>query len=138
MADELALPKKPDGSNFKILIVDDSEFMIKNLERILTGMGADVLDSALDGLQAVEKYKKLMPNIDLVTLDITMPNMSGIDALAAIRSADPKARVVMVSALGHQDIVKTAILKGAKHFVVKPFKAEKVFEVLKLVLSKPA
>ncbi len=138
MADEMSLPKKPDGSNFKILIVDDSEFMIKNLERILTGMGADLLDTAMDGLQAVEKYKKHMPNVDLVTLDITMPNMSGIDALSAIREVDPKARVVMVSALGHQDVVKTAILKGAKHFVVKPFKAEKVYEVLKLVLSKPA
>lgn len=136
MSDE-QLPKKPDGTNYRFLIVDDSEFMVKNLERIITSFGAEVVGTALDGAQGIDKYMQLMPNVDLVTLDITMPNKNGIEALEGIRAVDAKARVVMVSALGNQEMVKTAILKGAKHFIVKPFNKEKVLEVMKLVIAKP-
>lgn len=137
MAEQMQLPVKPDGSKYKILIVDDAQFMIKTLQKMIIDMGAESLDTAMDGNDAVEKYKFHMPGVDLVTLDITMPNKSGIEALKEIRALDPRARCVMVSAMGTDDNVKNAILLGAKHFIAKPFKQEKVYEVLKLILSRP-
>lgn len=137
MAEQERLPTKPDGTKYRILIVDDAHFMIKTLDKMITDLGADVIDTALDGNEAVEKYKFHMPGIDLVTLDITMPIKNGIEALKEIRALDPKARCVMVSAMGTDDNVKEAILLGAKHFIAKPFKQDKVYEVLKLILSRP-
>lgn len=152
MAEQNRLPAKPDGTKYRILIVDDAQFMIKTLQKMITDLGADVLDTACDGNEAVEKYKFHMSGgrppeaagtgtslsgVDLVTLDITMPNKNGIEALKEIRALDPKARCVMVSAMGTDDYVKQAILLGAKHFIAKPFKQEKVYEVLKLILSRP-
>ena len=130
------LPTKPDGSKYRILIVDDAQFMLKTLEKMIAELGADVLDTARDGVEAIEKYKFHMPGVDLVTLDITMPNKDGIDALKEIRAMDPKARCVMVSAMGTEDNVKQAILLGAKNFIAKPFNQEKIYGVLKLVLSR--
>ena len=132
------MPTKPDGSKYRILIVDDAQFMVKTLEKMITALGADILDTAQDGVEAVEKYRFHMPGVDLVTLDITMPNKNGIDALKEIRAMDPRARCVMVSAMGTQDNVKEAILLGAKNFIAKPFNQEKVYGVLKIVLSRPA
>ncbi|WP_428978672.1 response regulator [Alicyclobacillus mengziensis] len=104
--------------------------MIKD---ILTKNGYDVVGEAVDGTQAVDKYQELHP--DLVTMDITMPEMDGIEALKRIRSIDPNAKVVMCSAMGQQAMVIDAIQAGARDFVVKPFQADRVLESIRKVLG---
>ena len=115
----------------KILIVDDSQL---NRE-ILSCMLEDKYDicEAADGVEAVAKYNELKP--DLVTLDITMPNKDGIQALKEIKAADPNATCVMCSAMGQQSMVIEAIQSGAKDFIVKPFQADRVLESIRKVLG---
>ena len=127
--------KSPDGTPYRVLIIDDSAFVIKQLGQILTSVGFQVVGSAEDGVIGVATYKKLFPKVDLVTMDITMPKMDGLTSLEKIIEFDTKARVVMCSALGKQDLVKDALLKGAKNFVIKPFDREKVLERLISVLG---
>ncbi|ATO47945.1 MULTISPECIES: response regulator [Brevibacillus] len=117
----------------KVLIVDDAAFMRMMVKEILTKNGFTVVGEASDGAQAVEKYKELGP--DLVTMDITMPEMDGITALKEIRKMDPNARVIMCSAMGQQSMVIDAIQAGAKDFIVKPFQADRVIEAIKKTLS---
>ncbi|MCL6597356.1 response regulator [Alicyclobacillus macrosporangiidus] len=117
----------------RILVVDDAAFMRMMIKDILTKNGYEVVGEASDGVQAVEKYQELQP--DLVTLDITMPEMDGIEALKRIRAADPNARVIMCSAMGQQAMVIDAIQAGAKDFVVKPFQADRVIAAVKKVLG---
>ncbi|MDR2658735.1 MAG: response regulator [Spirochaetaceae bacterium] len=119
---------KPDGSPYRVLIVDDSMFIAKQLGQILTSEGYEVVDNAADGSQAVEKYKVLHPNVDLVTMDITMPVMDGVSALEKIIEFDKDAKVIMVSALGKEDVVKKCLLLGAKSFIIKPLDRKKVLE----------
>jgi two-component system, chemotaxis family, chemotaxis protein CheY len=130
------LPRKPDGSKYGFLIVDDSDFMVKNLVRIVQSFEGEVIATAENGAEAVLRYRENMGRIDCVTLDITMPKMSGLEALELIRKDDPRAVVVMVSALGHKEAVQQAILKGAKHFVVKPFQRESVYKVFLSILPR--
>ncbi len=111
-----------------VLVVDDTTFMRTKLKTILEGIGLTVIGEAADGVQAVEQYKKLKP--DIVTLDITMPVMDGMGALSEIMKYDLKAKVVMVSALGHEEYIVQAIKSGARNFIIKPFKDEKVKEVI--------
>ncbi len=118
----------------KILIVDDAAFMRMMLKNILTSNGFEVVGEAENGAQAVEKYKELKP--DLVTMDITMPEMDGIAAVKEIMKIDPNARIVMVSAMGQQVMVIEAIQAGAKDFVVKPFQPDRVLEAINKALSK--
>ena len=117
---------KLDGSKFRVLIVDDSMFVAKQLTQILTSDGYEVVATAEDGKDGVDKYKELCPNIDLVTMDITMPRMDGITALEQIIAFDKNARVVMVSALGKEELVKKSLLAGAKNYIVKPLDRKKV------------
>jgi two-component system, chemotaxis family, chemotaxis protein CheY len=125
---------RPDGSPYRILIVDDSIFIAKQLGQILTSEGYDVVANAQDGEAGVEMYKENFPNIDLVTMDITMPKMDGLMALEAIIGFDKNAKVVMISALGKEDLVKKALILGAKSYIVKPLDRKKVLErVLKAV-----
>jgi two-component system chemotaxis response regulator CheY len=112
----------------KVLIVDDAAFMRMVIKKLLENNGFEVIGEAENGEIGVEKYKELRP--DLVTMDITMPQMTGIEALKAIREFDDKAKVVMVSAMGQEVMVKEAILYGAKSFIVKPYKEEQVIETL--------
>lgn len=112
----------------RILIADDAAFMRMMLRNILTDAGHEVVGEAEDGAQAVEVFSKLTP--DLATLDITMPNMGGIDALRAIRALHPDARVVMCSAMGQKAMVLESIHAGAKDFIVKPFQADRVLEAV--------
>ncbi|HAO30029.1 MAG TPA: two-component system response regulator, partial [Treponema sp.] len=119
---------KLDGSKFRVLIVDDSMFVAKQLTQILTSDGYEVVATAEDGKDGVDKYKELCPNIDLVTMDITMPRMDGITALEQIIAFDKNARVVMVSALGKEELVKKSLLAGAKNYIVKPLDRKKVLE----------
>ncbi|NNM54880.1 MAG: response regulator [Spirochaetales bacterium] len=119
---------KDDGTPYRVLVVDDSMFVTKQIGQILTSEGFEVVATAPDGEAGVEKYKELFPNVDLVTMDITMPKMDGVTALEKIREFDSEARVIMVSALGKQDLVKDALVKGAKNYIVKPLDREKVLE----------
>ncbi len=127
---------KADGSAFKVLVVDDSMFVAKQIGQILTSEGYEVVATAGDGLDGVEKYKEMCPNVDLVTMDITMPKMDGITALEQIMAFDKNAKVVMISALGKEELVKKALLLGAKNYIVKPLDRKKVLERIASVLGK--
>ena len=117
----------------RILIVDDAAFMRNNLKHILIEAGHEVADKAVDGVDAVTKYSEVKP--DLVTMDITMPNMDGIEALKQITASDPASRVVMCSAMGQESLVVEAITSGARDFVVKPFQDERVIEAIGKALA---
>jgi len=117
----------------RILIVDDAAFMRMMVKNILVKEGYEVVGEAENGVQAVEKYKELTP--DLVTMDITMPEMDGISAVKEIMKTNPKAKVVMCSAMGQQAMVIDAIQAGAKDFIVKPFQADRVIEAISKVLK---
>lgn len=112
----------------RVLIVDDAIFMRMKLKDILEKNGFQVVAEAQNGIEAIEKYKAEMP--DLVTMDITMPEMDGITALKAIRQMDPKAKVIMCSVMGQQTMVMDAIQAGAMDFIVKPFDNDRVIESL--------
>jgi len=117
----------------RILVVDDAAFMRMMIKDILTKNGYEVVAEASDGMQAVEKYLELQP--DLVTMDITMPEMDGITALKKIKEIDPNAVVIMCSAMGQQAMVIDAIQAGAKDFIVKPFQADRVIEAIKKAIG---
>jgi two-component system, chemotaxis family, chemotaxis protein CheY len=117
----------------KILIVDDAAFIRLTLKQILERNGIDVVGEGENGLVGVQKFKELAP--DLVTLDITMPEMDGLGALQAIKAIKPDARVVMVSAMGQESIVRQAIMAGASAFIVKPFKEEHVMKTISKLLN---
>ncbi|MDR2110936.1 MAG: response regulator [Spirochaetaceae bacterium] len=127
---------KPEGGSYRVLVVDDSMFIAKQLGQIFTSEGFEVADTAADGAQGVEKYKELYPNIDLVTMDITMPVMDGVSALEKILEFDKEAKVIMVSALGKEDVVKKSLLMGAKSYIVKPLDRKKVLERAVSVLKR--
>ena len=117
----------------KFLIVDDAVFMRTILRANLTQAGHEIVAEASNGVEAVEAFKQTHP--DIVTLDITMPQMDGLEALKQIMSIDPTAKVIMVSAMGQQVMVIDAIKSGAKDFIVKPFQAERVLEVVNKLTS---
>jgi len=117
----------------KVLIVDDAAFMRMMIKDVLTKNGFDVCGEAENGKVAVEKYQELQP--DLVIMDITMPEMNGIEALKAIKDSNAAAKVVMCSAMGQQAMVIEAIQSGAKDFIVKPFHAERICEAVRKVLG---
>jgi two-component system chemotaxis response regulator CheY len=127
---------KPEGGSYRVLIVDDSMFIAKQLGQVFTSEGFEVAATAADGAQGVEKYKELYPNIDLVTMDITMPVMDGVTALEKILEFDKEATVIMVSALGKEDVVKKSLLLGAKSYIVKPLDRKKVLERVVSVLKR--
>ncbi len=116
-----------------ILICDDAAFMRMMIKDILTKNGYNIAGEAENGLKAVEKYNETKP--DLVLMDITMPEMDGIQALKQIKATDPSACVIMCSAMGQQAMVIEAIQSGAKDFIVKPFQADRVLEAVKKVVG---
>lgn len=113
----------------KILIVDDAAFMRLSIRTMLEKNGFEIVGEAENGLEGIQKYKELNP--DIVTMDITMPEMTGVDALKVIKAYDPDAKVVMLSAMGQESMVREAVLSGAKSFIVKPFKEEHIIKVLR-------
>ena len=119
----------------KILVVDDAAFMRKVIKDTLNKAGYTDVHEAVDGANAVEQYNALKP--DLVLMDITMPNMDGLEALKAIRAADSSANVVMCSAMGQETMVIDAIRSGAKDFIVKPFKPERVLKTVTSIVGEP-
>ncbi|MBN4067651.1 MAG: two-component system response regulator [Alkaliphilus sp.] len=116
-----------------ILIVDDAAFMRMMIKDVLSKNGFDVIGEAENGVKAIEKYKELTP--DLTIMDITMPELDGIQAVKAIKKHDPNAKVIMCSAMGQQAMVIEAIQAGAKDFIVKPFQADRVIEAVKKALG---
>jgi len=117
----------------RILVVDDASFMRMMLRDILIKHGFEVVGEAEDGLEAVEKYRELKP--DVVTMDITMPELDGISALKQIQQMDASAQVIMCSAMGQQSMVIDAIQAGARDFIVKPFQAERVIEAIRKAIK---
>lgn len=117
----------------KILIVDDAAFMRMMLKDILTKNGFEICGEAPNGVKAVEIYKSEKP--DVVTMDITMPEMDGIQAVKEIKRIDPNAKIIMCSAMGQQAMVMEAIKSGARDFIVKPFQPDRVIESIKKVLG---
>lgn len=119
----------------KILLVDDAAFMRKVIKDTLNKSGYNDLYEAVDGADAVVKYDEIHP--DLVIMDITMPNMDGLEALKAIRGKDGNANVVMCSAMGQESMVIEAVRSGAKDFIVKPFKADRVLKTVASIVGTP-
>lgn len=128
-----ALTRKGDAQPVRYLIVDDSVFARKSLARLIESFGGQVAGEASDGLSAIAEYARTMP--DLVLMDITMPQMEGIEAVERIVEAHPGARVIMVSSVGYQDNILAALQKGARHFVQKPVKPDALYEIIRYVLN---
>ncbi|MBB5174144.1 response regulator [Texcoconibacillus texcoconensis] len=118
----------------KLLITDDAAFMRMTLKNIVTAAGYEVVAEAANGYEAIEQYKETKP--DLVTLDITMPELDGLEALKQIKQHDPDAKIIMCSAMGQQDMVLNAIQNGASDFIVKPFDENRITETIERTLSK--
>ncbi len=126
---------REDGTPYRVLVVDDSMFVTKQITQILTSESFEIAGTAADGEQGLEKYKELYPNVDIVTMDITMPKMDGVTALEKILEFDKEARIIMISALGKQDLVKKALMLGAKNYIVKPLDRTKVLERILMSLK---
>ncbi|MGI6050075.1 MAG: response regulator [Acetivibrionales bacterium] len=117
----------------RVLVVDDANFMRLKISKVLKDHGFEIAGEAADGKEGVKKYIELRP--DMVTMDITMPEMSGIEALKAIREFDNQAKVLMISAMGQERLVLEAVASGAKSFIVKPFKDEQIVDAIKKILG---
>jgi two-component system chemotaxis response regulator CheY len=128
--------RSKDGQAVRYLIVDDSVFARKNLARMVESFGGQVAAEAADGTTALSEFDRTNP--DLVLMDITMPQMEGIEAAEKIVQRHPEARVVMVSSVGYQENIVAALQRGARHFVQKPVKPEVLYEVIKYVLGEDA
>ena len=120
--------------NFRFLVVDDSEFARRNLKNILTAVGGEAAGFATNGREAIDQYMKLRP--DLVFMDITMPEMEGVEAVQSIMDRDASAKIVMVSSNGYQELIKEALDSGAKHFLTKPVQPTQVASVVDFVLGE--
>jgi len=128
-----ALFRSKDREPVRYLVVDDSVFARKNLAKIIEAFGGKVAGEAGDGCTAITEYDRVQP--DIVLMDITMPQMEGIEAAERIVRQHPEARIVMVSSVGYQENIVAALQKGARHFVQKPVKPEVLYEVIKYVLG---
>ena len=124
--------RSEDGQPVRYLIVDDSVFARKNLARMVESFGGQVAGEAGDGITAISEYDRVTP--DIVLMDITMPQMEGIEAAEKIVREHPNARIVMVSSVGYQENIVAALQRGARHFVQKPVKPEVLYEVIKYVM----
>jgi len=123
-----------DGQPVRYLVVDDSVFARKNLARMIETFGGQLAGEAGDGMSAITEYERTNP--DIVLMDITMPQMEGIEAAEKIVQKHPEARVVMVSSVGYQENIVAALQRGARHFVQKPVKPEVLYEVIKYVMGE--
>lgn len=116
------------------MIVDDASFMRVTIKRMLEKKDYDVVCEAIDGQDAIEKFKRYNP--DVITMDITMPNLTGIEALREIKKINSSVKVIMISAMGQEALIKEAVINGADSFIVKPFKEDKLIEVLETMSKK--
>src|SRR5436309_7420996 len=127
------IKRSKDGQSVRYLIVDDSVFARKNLARIIESFGGEIAGEAGDGCTAITEYERTKP--DIVLMDITMPQMEGIEAVERIMRQHPEARIIMVSSVGYQENVVSALQKGARHFIQKPVKPEVLYEVIRYVMG---
>jgi two-component system, chemotaxis family, chemotaxis protein CheY len=127
---------RKDSQPVRYLVVDDSVFARKNIIKMIEMFGGEVAGEAGDGLTAIAEFNRIKP--DIVLMDITMPQMEGIEAVERIVRQHPDARIIMVSSVGYQENILAALQKGAKHFVQKPVKPEVLYEILRYVLSDDA
>jgi two-component system chemotaxis response regulator CheY len=130
---QFATLHRKDNQAVRYLVVDDSVFARKNLIKMIETFGGEVAGEAGDGLTAIAEFNRTKP--DIVLMDITMPQMEGIEAAERIIRQHSDARIVMVSSVGYQENILAALQKGAKHFVQKPVKPEVLYEILRYVLS---
>jgi two-component system chemotaxis response regulator CheY len=128
-----ALTRKNNQEAVKYLIVDDSVFARKSLAKMVESFGGHVAGEAGDGCTAITEYARTQP--DIVLMDITMPQMEGIEAVERIVQEHPEARIIMVSSVGYQDNILAALQKGARHFVQKPVKPDALYEIIRYVLN---
>jgi two-component system chemotaxis response regulator CheY len=128
------LRRKKDGQPVRYLVVDDSVFARKNLGKMIETFGGEVAGEAADGLAAITEYGRVLP--DMVLMDITMPQMEGIESAEKILQKHADARIVMVSSVGYQENIVAALQRGARHFVQKPVKADVLYEVVKYVMGE--
>jgi two-component system chemotaxis response regulator CheY len=131
-----ALVRSKDRQPVRYLVVDDSVFARKNLTKMIDNFGGQLAGEAGDGCTAITEYDRTRP--DIVLMDITMPQMEGIEAAERIVQQHPDARIVMVSSVGYQENIVAALQKGARHFVQKPVKPEVLYEVIKYVMGDEA
>jgi two-component system, chemotaxis family, chemotaxis protein CheY len=134
--DHFPLLLRKDRKAIRYLVVDDSVFARKNVAKMVESFGGEIAGEAGDGCTAITEYDRVTP--DMVLMDITMPQMEGIEASERIVRAHPEARIVMVSSVGYQENIVAALQKGARHFVQKPVKAEILYEVIKYVMGDDA
>ena len=127
------LMRTQDKQPIRYLVVDDSVFARKNLCKMVQAFGGEIAGEAGDGIAAIAEYANTHP--DIVLMDITMPKMEGIEAVEHIVRDHPDARIVMVSSVGYQDNILSALQKGARHFVQKPVKPEALYEIIRYVLN---
>ncbi|HKD79169.1 MAG TPA: response regulator [Candidatus Angelobacter sp.] len=127
---------RKDRKPIRYLVVDDSVFARKNVAKMVESFGGEIAGEAGDGCTAITEYDRTMP--DMVLMDITMPQMEGIEAAERIVRSHPEARIVMVSSVGYQENIVAALQKGARHFVQKPVKSEILYEVIKYVMGDDA
>ncbi len=130
------LLRSTDRQPVRYLIVDDSVFARKNLAKMIESFGGRVAAEAGDGCTAITEYDRVQP--DIVLMDITMPQMEGIEAAERIIRQHPQARIIMVSSVGYQENIVASLQKGARHFIQKPVKAEHLYDILKYVLGEDA
>ena len=130
------LLRSKDKQPIRYLIVDDSIFARRNLSRMIEWFGGRVAGEAGDGCTAITEYSRTLP--DLVLMDIVMPQMEGIEAAERIIRMHPQARIIMVSSVGYQENIITALQKGARHFVQKPVKPEILYDIVKYVMGEDA
>ena len=134
--DQLQVLLKKDGQPLRYLVVDDSVFARKNVAKMVESFGGKIVGEAGDGCTAITEFDRTTP--DLVLMDITMPQMEGIEAAERIMRSHPEARIIMVSSVGYQENIVAALQKGARHFVQKPVKAEVLHEVIRYVMGTEA
>src|SRR6266513_4699531 len=134
--DQFPLIVRKGRKPIRYLVVGDSVFARKNVAKMVESFGGEIVGEAGDGCTAITEYDRTAP--DMVLMDITMPQMEGIEAAERIVRAHPSARIVMVSSVGYQDNIVAALQRGARHFVQKPVKPEVLYEVIKYVLGEDA
>jgi two-component system chemotaxis response regulator CheY len=134
MQQEAKMKDEASAGKYRFLIVDDSVFARKNMAKVVEMIGGVVAGEATTGREGIEQYFKLKP--DLVIMDVSMPEMEGLEAMTKIKERDKDARVIIVSSLGYQELVKRALNLGAKHFISKPFDPAKAAEIIKFVMKE--
>ena len=134
MQEFVAIRRSRDGQAVRYLIVDDSIVARKHVGRMIESFGGEVVAEASNGLGAIAEYDRSQP--DIVLMDVTMPQMDGIDAAEQITRRNPKARVLMVSSVGYQENIMAALQSGARHFVQKPVKIEALYDAIQHVLGE--